>query len=75
MATHMQMAELDFVDDQFEGSQMVAILDKPYSLRVGYAKIPEPADNEIRVKVKWTGICGSGDTRAGIHRLPRPPGA
>ena len=59
MATHMQMAELDFVDDQFEGSQVVAILDKPYSLRVGYAKIPEPADNEIRVKVKWTGICGS----------------
>ena len=59
MATHMQMAALDFVAEGSENAQRVAILDKPYSMKIGYAVIPEPTNDEIRVKVKWTGICGS----------------
>lgn len=59
MATHMKMPEFDFVAEGTENSQRVAILEKPYSMKIEYAKIPEPTDDEIRVKVKWTGICGS----------------
>ncbi|HBM80228.1 MAG TPA: L-threonine dehydrogenase, partial [Clostridiaceae bacterium] len=26
---------------------------------IRYAKIPEPSDDELRIKIKWVGICGS----------------
>jgi threonine dehydrogenase-like Zn-dependent dehydrogenase len=40
-------------------SQRVAILDEPRKLSISYAEIPEPGDGEIRVKIKWVGVCGS----------------
>jgi len=57
----MTQAELTLVgDDQAQGqSQLVALLDKPYSTRLARARIPTPEADEVRVKVKWVGICGS----------------
>jgi threonine dehydrogenase-like Zn-dependent dehydrogenase len=39
--------------------QWVAVLDRPYHIRLAKAEIPEPNPDEVRVKVKWVGICGS----------------
>lgn len=59
MATKMAMADLQLVDYEGEDTQRVAVLDEPYKMSVRNAKIPIPADNEVRVKIKWVGICGS----------------
>ncbi len=59
MATKMQMMEIELVEQGTSNSQMVAVLNESFDISVKYAKIPEPADNEIRVKIKWVGICGS----------------
>lgn len=55
----MAMAELQLVDYEGADTQRVAVLDEPYKMSVQNAKIPVPADNEVRVKIKWVGICGS----------------
>lgn len=59
MATKMEMADLKLVDKHTPNSQKVAVLNKPYDISLYYAQIPEPGDGEIRVKIKWVGICGS----------------
>ncbi|MBQ8648936.1 MAG: alcohol dehydrogenase catalytic domain-containing protein [Clostridia bacterium] len=59
MATKMSMADLQLVDYEGEDTQRVAVLDEPFKMSVRNAKIPVPADNEVRVKIKWVGICGS----------------
>lgn len=59
MATKMTMADLQLVDREGPDTQKVAVLDAPYRMSVRYAKIPVPADDEVRVKIKWVGICGS----------------
>ncbi|MDF2802479.1 MAG: alcohol dehydrogenase catalytic protein [Anaerocolumna sp.] len=59
MATKMQMTNLELVNSGTPHSQMVAVLNKPYDISVHYARIDEPGDGEIRVKIKWVGICGS----------------
>ena len=59
MATKMAMADLQLVEHAGENTQRVAVLDAPYSLSVRDALIPEPNENEVRVKIKWVGICGS----------------
>lgn len=59
MATHMQMAKLDLVDGPGENIQLAAVLEEPYKITPAYAKIPEPGPDEVRVKIKYTGICGS----------------
>lgn len=59
MATKMTMAELLLVDSNGPDTQKVAVLDEPYKMSVRNAKIPIPADDEVRVKIKWVGICGS----------------
>lgn len=59
MATKMSMADLQLVDYEGEDTQKVAVLDEPYKMSIQNAKIPVPADNEVRVKIKWVGICGS----------------
>jgi len=58
MATKMQIASLEFVEKS-EDSQKVAVLNSPFDISVRYARIPEPGDGEIRIKVKYVGICGS----------------
>ena len=59
MPTKMKFADLDYVEEGAANSQRVAILEKPYSLKIVRAAIPEPADNELRIKIKYVGICGS----------------
>lgn len=59
MSTVMGMAELELVKPGLPDSQKVAVLGKPYDISIGYAKIPEPKDGEIRIKIKYVGICGS----------------
>jgi threonine dehydrogenase-like Zn-dependent dehydrogenase len=59
MTTLMTQAALKFVDAGHPNSQRVAILDEPRRLSLAYAEIPRPSDGEVRVKVKWVGVCGS----------------
>ncbi|MFW6256971.1 MAG: zinc-dependent alcohol dehydrogenase [Bacillota bacterium] len=59
MASKMEMAKLNLLEEETENSQRVAVLNEPYDLSVHYAEIPEPQDDEIRVKIKYVGICGS----------------
>lgn len=59
MTTVMAQAPMSFVDSSGPKTQRVAILDAPRKLSIGYAQIPEPGDGEIRVKIKWVGVCGS----------------
>lgn len=55
----MEMAKLDLVNKDHPNSQIVAVLKEPYNISIAYAKIPEPREEEVRVRVKWVGICGS----------------
>jgi threonine dehydrogenase-like Zn-dependent dehydrogenase len=60
MPTKMKFAELEYSDDFSQpGVQRVAILEKPYRMKLAAAKIPEPGDDEVRIKIKYVGICGS----------------
>ena len=59
MVTHMQMAKLELVDEGHPSSQQVAVLEAPYKITTGRAKILEPSENEVRIKIKWVGVCGS----------------
>jgi len=51
MPTLMTMPPLDLVPEGTEGSQRVAVMDRPGSLVIRHARIPEPRDNEIRIKM------------------------
>ena len=59
MPTKMKFAQMEYVEENSADSQRVAILEKPYSMKLARAKIPEPGDDELRIKVKYVGICGS----------------
>jgi len=60
MPTRMSVAELNIVSDSYTGTtQRVAILEKPYHLKIAKASIPEPGPDELRIKIKYVGICGS----------------
>lgn len=59
MTTKMSMAKLELVDATHPRAQQVAVLESPGVLRAAHAVIPEAGDDEIRVKIKWVGICGS----------------
>jgi threonine dehydrogenase-like Zn-dependent dehydrogenase len=59
VTTKMQMAELKLVADGHPHAQRVAVLRQPGEISLAQAEIPEPGDGEIRVKIKWVGICGS----------------
>jgi threonine dehydrogenase-like Zn-dependent dehydrogenase len=59
MATRMTLAKLKLVDASHPRAQRVALLSQPRRLDVAHAEIPEPGHGEIRVKVKWVGVCGS----------------
>lgn len=59
MATTMAIADLKLVPAGTPNSQRVAVLEAPRSIVVRHALIPEPAAGEVRVKIKYVGICGS----------------
>ncbi|MEM9144496.1 MAG: zinc-binding dehydrogenase [Bacteroidota bacterium] len=59
MTSKMQIADLTFVEKGHPNAQKVAVLDKAHKIAVNYAEIPEPTDEEIRIKIRYVGICGS----------------
>jgi threonine dehydrogenase-like Zn-dependent dehydrogenase len=59
MTTRMTQAAVNLVEADHSGAQRVAILDAPGRLSLRYAEIPEPEDGEVRIKIKWVGVCGS----------------
>jgi len=59
MATRMISAALDLVTGDTPGAQRVAVLRTPGRIELAHARIPEPGHGEIRIKIKWVGICGS----------------
>jgi len=59
MATKMAIAELELVDETHPERQRAAVLEDHFEISCAWAKIPEPGPDEIRVKMKYVGICGS----------------
>lgn len=59
MTTKMTMASLELVDESHPRAQRVAVLDSFGTLKNAFAETPDAGDDEIRVKIKWVGICGS----------------
>jgi threonine dehydrogenase-like Zn-dependent dehydrogenase len=59
MAQTMQSADLELVPDGTPGSQSVAVLEQPFRIVLRRARIPEPAADEVRIRVVYVGICGS----------------
>jgi threonine dehydrogenase-like Zn-dependent dehydrogenase len=59
MTTKMTQTELSLVDASHPNAQRVALLVEPGRLELAYAEIPEPGAEEVRIKVKWVGVCGS----------------
>lgn len=55
----MTLAKLALVEPSHPRAQRVALLTSPGILELAHAEIPEPQHGEIRVKVKWVGVCGS----------------
>ena len=59
MPTTMTMAALSLVPAGTPGAMRVAVLDAPGAMSMKHAMVPEPGDHEVRVKIKYVGICGS----------------
>lgn len=59
MVRKMSVPPLEWVNSEGPGTQVCAVMDAVGQINVKRARIPEPADGEVRVKVKWVGICGS----------------
>lgn len=59
MPTHMIVADLKLVPQNHPHAQKVAVLNQPYDISVAFAEIPEAGEGEVRVKIKWVGVCGS----------------
>ena len=55
----MQFARLDLVPSSTPGCMRVAVLDLPGVMTMAHAMPPLPGDHEIRVRIKYVGICGS----------------
>lgn len=59
MVRKMLVPPLELTGETGAGTQMCAVVERIGEITVRRAYIPEPADHEVRVKVKWVGICGS----------------
>ncbi|MGH9439402.1 MAG: zinc-dependent alcohol dehydrogenase [Terriglobia bacterium] len=55
----MHQTRIKLVDRDRPGAQRVAILEGSRRLSIRHAEIPEPGAGEIRIRVKWVGVCGS----------------
>lgn len=69
MANIMNIADLELVPEGTPNSQRVAVLQEPFRIEMAHAAIPEPGVDEIRIKVRYVGICGSDlESYRGIRR-------
>jgi threonine dehydrogenase-like Zn-dependent dehydrogenase len=59
MARKMTQPSLEILDTPRPHTQRIAILREANRIELAYATIPEPGPEEIRIKIKWVGICGS----------------
>jgi threonine dehydrogenase-like Zn-dependent dehydrogenase len=59
MVRKMTVPPMELVDYDGPGTQMCAVMDEVGKINVKRALIPNPNEGEVRVKVKWVGICGS----------------
>ncbi|WP_028558798.1 sorbitol dehydrogenase [Paenibacillus pinihumi] len=59
MVRQMSVPSMELVEHDGPGTQMCAVMDGIGEISVKRALVPEPAEGEVRVKIKWVGICGS----------------
>ncbi|RXZ82010.1 L-threonine dehydrogenase [Paenibacillaceae bacterium] len=59
MVRKMSVPPMDLVEHDGPGTQMCAVMDGIGEISIKRALVPEPAEGEVRVKIKWVGICGS----------------
>ena len=59
MPTQMVVADLKLVPAGHPHAQKVAVLNKPYDISIAHAEIPTAGSGQVRVKIKWVGVCGS----------------
>jgi threonine dehydrogenase-like Zn-dependent dehydrogenase len=59
MVRKMSVPPMELVEHEGPDTQMCAVMDEIGKISIKRARIEEPAPNEVRVKVKWVGICGS----------------
>ncbi len=59
MVRRMTVPPMELADHAGPGTQICAVMDRIGGISVKRASIPEPKEGEVRVKVKWVGICGS----------------
>jgi threonine dehydrogenase-like Zn-dependent dehydrogenase len=59
MATQMQMPTFTYVDHDDGNCQRVAVMTAPYHMELRFARIPEIAEDEVLIRMKYVGICGS----------------
>jgi len=55
----MTQPPLELVAPDHRRAQRIAILREPGHLKLAHAAIPEPGPDEIRIKIRWVGLCGS----------------
>jgi len=59
MVRKMSTPSMELVDYDGPGTQVCAVMEGIGEITVKRALIPEPLEGEVRVKIKWVGICGS----------------
>ena len=59
MATKMEMKQFEYIDRDDGNCQRVAVMTAPFKMELRFAHIPEPEDDEVLIKIKYVGICGS----------------
>lgn len=59
MVRKMVVPDMKWVDEKSEDTQQVAVMENIGKIDIKYAEIPHADDYQVRVDVKWVGICGS----------------
>lgn len=59
MVRKMSVPSMELTESDGPNTQLCAVMDGIGEISVKRALIPEPSAGEVRVKVKWVGICGS----------------
>ncbi|WP_026699667.1 sorbitol dehydrogenase [Salibacterium aidingense] len=59
MVRKMMVPSMELVDHEGPGTQKCAVMDEIGEISIKQARVPEPEAEEVRIKIKWVGICGS----------------
>lgn len=59
MVRKMTVPPMQLTEESGPGTQLCALMNDVGSISIERAFIPEPGEGEVRIKVKWVGICGS----------------